>query len=237
MKKMMKTVWVLFGAALCASGAFAESEVTVTSVTAQQRYPWNGKVDITVTFTCAAEDRNGVDCFFAATNSATKAAISVAHLTRNGTDTGSGTTWTRKYIWDAVADVGMEKIDDDAFVGCESLLAVYAPARQQALVRAALTQSGLDVSKVLFYDYDAPEIRDGGQWSVSFNRGGGEGAMPVLSFAPDRVVALPKCMFEKSGKRFAGWACSNGRRYDDGMLVFNLAQPGETVTMTAIWED
>jgi len=27
------------------------------------------------------------------------------------------------------------------------------------------------------------------------------------------------------------------QRYDDGMLVFNLAQPGETVTMTAIWEE
>ena len=44
------------------------------------------------------------------------------------------------------------------------------------------------------------------------------------------------CFSAPSGKRFAGWACSNGKRYDDGMLVFNLAQPGETVTMTAIWE-
>ena len=51
------------------------------------------------------------------------------------------------------------------------------------------------------------------------------------------VYALPECTFTPPvGKRFAGWACSNGRRYDDGMLVFNLAQPGETVTMTAIWE-
>ncbi len=50
------------------------------------------------------------------------------------------------------------------------------------------------------------------------------------------VCALPKGLSVPKGKRFAGWACSNGRRYDDGMLVFNLAQPGETVTMTAIWE-
>ena len=49
------------------------------------------------------------------------------------------------------------------------------------------------------------------------------------------VFALAKCP-ALSGRRFVGWACSNGRRYDDGMLVFNLAQPGETVTMTAIWE-
>ena len=54
---------------------------------------------------------------------------------------------------------------------------------------------------------------------------------------PGHVYKLPKCGFVKpAGKHFAGWACSNGRRYDDGMLVFDLAKPGETVTMTAIWE-
>lgn len=40
---------------------------------------------------------------------------------------------------------------------------------------------------------------------------------------------------EKQGTR-TGWACLNGRRYDDGMLVFNLAPLGETVTMDAVWE-
>ena len=49
-------------------------------------------------------------------------------------------------------------------------------------------------------------------------------------FALDGQLPLGK------NSAFAGWACSNGRRYDDGMLVFNLAKPGETVTMTAIWE-
>ena len=33
------------------------------------------------------------------------------------------------------------------------------------------------------------------------------------------------------------WRSSaNDRLYDGGLLVFDLAQPGETVTMTAIWE-
>ena len=33
------------------------------------------------------------------------------------------------------------------------------------------------------------------------------------------------------------WKSSvNDRLYDDGMLVFDLAKPGETVTMTAVWE-
>ena len=30
--------------------------------------------------------------------------------------------------------------------------------------------------------------------------------------------------------------CLTGDFNDDGMLVFDLAQPGETVTMTAVWE-
>ena len=40
-----------------------------------------------------------------------------------------------------------------------------------------------------------------------------------------------------AGKKFAGWRGDNGRRYDDGMLVFNLAGPGEVVTLTAVWDD
>ena len=56
------------------------------------------------------------------------------------------------------------------------------------------------------------------------------------SYTRGKVFALPKGLLPAAGRRFAGWACSNGRRYDDGMLVFDLAKPGETVTMTAIWE-
>ena len=59
-------------------------------------------------------------------------------------------------------------------------------------------------------------------WAVLLERGG--------------VHALPNYSGTHGNDHFAGWACSNGKRYDDGMLVFNLAQPGETVTMTAIWE-
>ena len=65
-------------------------EVTATSVTAQQRYPWDGFVDIAVTIQGSAEDLAVTECSFVATNSATKAAISVAHITRNGNDDGSG---------------------------------------------------------------------------------------------------------------------------------------------------
>ena len=99
-------------------------EVTVTSVTAQQRYPWNGLVDITVTLQGTAEEMNITECSFAVTNSATKAAISVAHITRNGDDSGSGNVWTRKFIWDAKADVGAVKIDDVALTVDTKLIGV-----------------------------------------------------------------------------------------------------------------
>ena len=85
---------------------------TVTSVTAQQRYPWNGLVDIVVTFNGAQSDVANANCSFAATNSATKTALAIAHVTQQGNDTGSGTTWTRRFIWDTNADLGEVKIDD-----------------------------------------------------------------------------------------------------------------------------
>ena len=97
-------------------------EVTATSVTAAQRYPWNGLVDVVVTMTGASNDIIQASCYFTATNTATRKAIPIDHITRNGTDTGSGTTWTRKFIWDATADVGEVQIGDvlflvDAIVG------------------------------------------------------------------------------------------------------------------------
>ena len=70
-------------------------------------------------------------------------------------------------------------------------------------------------------------------------KAGGAGVrriMPSVVCEIGKVYALPACAFGNFDKRFAGWRCSNGKRYDDGMLVFNLAEPGETVTMTAIWE-
>ena len=93
--------------------AFA-GEVTATGVTAQQRYPWNGLVDIAVTIQGAAEDLPNTVCTFVATNSATKAVIPVEHITCNGDDVASNGVVTRKFIWDAKADVGAVKIDDVA---------------------------------------------------------------------------------------------------------------------------
>ena len=73
---------------------------------------------------------------------------------------------------------------------------------------------------------------------VCFSANGGSGSMDSMKCSLRKVYALKKCAFEPpAGKsRFAGWLGPDGRRYDDGVLVFDLAKAGETVTMTAIWE-
>ena len=103
----------LIGAILSVAGLFADTPA-ITSVSAQQRYPWNGKVDIAVTFTGSSNEVAQVDCTIAATNSATQAALAVDHVTAVEGAQGEGTTWTRYFIWDAAADVGSVKIDDVA---------------------------------------------------------------------------------------------------------------------------
>ena len=110
---------------ICAMLSFSAFALPlVTKVAAKQRYPWNGLVDITVTIQGAAEDLPSTVCLFAATNSAIQAAIPVEHITRNGDDVASNGVVTRKFVWDAKADVGAVKIDDvaltvDAFIGVQ----------------------------------------------------------------------------------------------------------------------
>jgi len=93
---------------------FVVPGLTITDVTAQQRYPWNGLVDVVVTLKGTAEDVFEVECIFAATNSATGAAIPVTSITQKGDDICSGTTWNRHFVWDAATDVGAVKFDDVA---------------------------------------------------------------------------------------------------------------------------
>ena len=91
-----------------------------------------------------------------------------------------------------------------------------------AVSTAAAKGKTLDVYAV----WETPVIR--------FVAGGGSGSMAPLYMGANEVRKLPKCTFTPpAGKKaFAGWAGSNGRRYDDEMLVFNLG----SVTMTAIWK-
>lgn len=59
----------------------------------------------------------------------------------------------------------------------------------------------------------------------------------LSNLEPDEIFKLPANPFTApEGKRFVGWQGSNGRRYDDGMLIFNPVPVGEILTITAIWE-
>ena len=113
MTNMFSKVKALCALMLMGVGLAAYSAApTVTSVTAQQRYPWNGLVDIVVTINGEQSDVANANYTFAATDSATKKALTIAHVTPQGNATGAGTTWTRHFIWDTNADLGEVKIDD-----------------------------------------------------------------------------------------------------------------------------
>lgn len=60
--------------------------------------------------------------------------------------------------------------------------------------------------------------------------------MASCAYKRGEVHALPKCALKKTGKTFKGWTGSNGKRYDDGVLIFDAAAEGATLTLTAIWE-
>ena len=79
-----------------------------------------------------------------------------------------------------------------------------------------------------------------GEYKVVFAPGfdGVAPSMPEQVVGVGKVAKLNLCAYEApKGKKFAGWRrADNGRRYDDRVMVFNLAEPGEVVTLTAIWE-
>jgi uncharacterized repeat protein (TIGR02543 family) len=67
-----------------------------------------------------------------------------------------------------------------------------------------------------------------------------EWSMDCQSVELGKVAKLSRCTFTApAGKRFAGWRRKdNGRRYDDGVMVFNLAsEPGAVIVLEAVWED
>lgn len=115
----------------------------------------------------------------------------------------------------------VEEIGDLAFDFCENLAVIYCPRKW---------------SYFLTMMYPEIEIESYSLYTIEFNAGAGSGKMESLTCESDVVYNLPACAFTCSGKTFAGWLGSNGRRYDNRVLVFNLAEDGETVTLTAQWK-
>ena len=145
-------------------------------------------------------------------------------------------------IPNSVTNVGL-----NAFSGCPSMLTVTF----EGVPPAGLSAAGISSDAFVLYDpacaeawqpiarsglFAAVEPKDTTKYLLEFKSNGGTSKIPAILLERGEVRALPNYSGTHGNDHFAGWACSNGRRYDDGMLVFDLAQPGETVTMTAIWE-
>ena len=84
----------------------------VTGVTAKQRYPWNGLVDITVTLSGTEEECTAAAFPFYVTNKTTRAELPIGSVKAVGAIAGAGNTWTRRFIWNATADVGCSKFGE-----------------------------------------------------------------------------------------------------------------------------
>ncbi len=95
--------------ALFTSSAFVASAATptVSNVTAKQRYPWNGMVDITCTVSGINGTTNGLEFSVAAVNSGNVHNVSQFWVVKNGTnstDRKVHTNGTYHLVWDSKAD-------------------------------------------------------------------------------------------------------------------------------------
>lgn len=121
-----KRVASVIGIAIMGMSAFAATP-TITGVTAQQRYPWNGKVDIsyTVTGDIAAEAKQKA----LITSLKVTAQDKVANKTYTATKLSGDralTAGTHKFVWDMNAEGLTFKSADVVFtVSCETTPATY----------------------------------------------------------------------------------------------------------------
>ena len=74
-------------------------------------------------------------------------------------------------------------------------------------------------------------------YTITYSGGGGVGSMPDQACEPHRVYGLQPNAFSADGVKMVGWRnMTNGKLYDDQLLVFDLAAAGETVALTAEWD-
>ena len=90
---------------------FALAAPVVTDVTAKQRYPWNGKVDITCTVSGISGSDGGLKFSVLAVNPDSGKTNSVSHVkvVRGGTESdypSVSSNGNYRLVWDATADLG-----------------------------------------------------------------------------------------------------------------------------------
>ena len=109
MKPTRFVIAILFCLTFSVFSAFADP--VVTDVVAKQRYPWNGKVDITCTVSGFEETASGWKFFVKAVDPDSGDATTVSHVRslRDGSESGDltvGSNGNHHLVWDASADLG-----------------------------------------------------------------------------------------------------------------------------------
>ena len=242
---VVKPTWSILGgsdvAAICASGRLTAEKATSTQDVTIRAAFGDKTVEQQVTV-CQEVVVDGVLTEYVGTGGAVTVPDAVTSIGANA------------YAWygglaTVVIPAGVKSIEAGAFQGSRELTTVIFEGHAPTVGKGAFEKVSDDCTVYVKRGSAGWGTGIPGTWQglkiqyrpddasmVLFDANGGAGTMPLGVYEKDRVHALPKCAFKKTGKTFKGWACSNGRRYDDGMLVFDLAQPDETVTMTAIWE-
>lgn len=106
------------------------------------------------------------------------------------------------------------------------IMAAIVCSARKAPVRVAL--AGLALGALVSYAGTKPPAPT--TYTVKFELPLAFDPIGGLTCEPGKVYSLPAV----DGYRWKSSA--NNRLYDGGLLVFDLAEPGETVTMTAVWE-
>ena len=103
----IKVTQVSFSLVMCVAWSALAATPTVANVTAKQRYPWNGMVDITCTVSGISGTTNNLEFTVAAVNSGNVRVISQFWVVKNGTnsvDRGVHTNGTYHLVWDSKVD-------------------------------------------------------------------------------------------------------------------------------------
>ena len=103
----IKVTQVSFSLVMCVAWFALAATPTVSNVTAKQRYPWNGMVDITCTVSGISETADNLEFVVAAVNSGILHNISQFWVVKNGTnstDRQVHTNGTYHLVWDSKVD-------------------------------------------------------------------------------------------------------------------------------------
>jgi hypothetical protein len=150
----------------------------------------------------------------------------------------SGVRYVTESVHYTVGIKGGERFPRRVWNVCDPF---HGPSADSAAIETICNNGGHDaVFDLPGLFFAAPGAKPTTEYRIVFASGSDEvdPSMPEQSVEVGKVAKLDLCAYEApKGKKFAGWRGDNGRRYDDGIMVFNLAGPGEVVTLTAVWED